>query len=78
MIIVPEVTNDKMLKKVASYRTKNRLPVLDWIHPETGSALLRSSQPMVGLSETKNDADRKYLKLGNLYFKFPAQNPFSN
>ena len=66
-IIVPEEKgvklDEKMIKKVASYRSKNRLPVLDWIHPETGSALLRCSQPLVGLSETKNEADRKYLKL---------------
>ena len=48
--------------KIAAYRTRNRLPVLSWIHPETGAALLRSSQPTVGLTEKKSVEDFEYLK----------------
>jgi len=47
---------------VASYRTKNRFPVLSWVHPESGAALIRSSQPTVGINDKKNEADFKYLK----------------
>ena len=36
---------------MASYRTKNRFPVLSWVHPETGAALIRSSQPTVGIND---------------------------
>ena len=50
------------LAKVAAYRTRNRLPVLAWIHPETGAALLRSSQPAVGITEKKSSDDFEYLK----------------
>ena len=51
------------LAKVAEYRTRRRLPVLSWIHPETGAALLRSSQPCVGtLPEKKSSDDYIYLK----------------
>jgi len=46
---VPKESED--LKKVASYRTKNRFPVLSWVHPETGAALIRSSQPTVGIND---------------------------
>ena len=34
LLIVPKDTTEAELKKVASYRTKNRLPVAAWIHPE--------------------------------------------
>ena len=46
---VPKEAED--LKKVASYRTKNRFPVLSWVHPESGAALIRSSQPTVGIND---------------------------
>ena len=46
---VPKEAED--LKKAASYRTKNRFPVLSWVHPESGAALIRSSQPTVGIND---------------------------
>ena len=58
---VPRKIDD--LAKVAEYRTRKRLPVLAWIHPDTGAALLRSSQPCVGtLPEKKSSDDYDYLK----------------
>lgn len=58
--VVPRRHGD--LAKVAAYRTRSRLPVLSWIHPETGAALLRSSQPTIGITEKKSVDDYEYLK----------------
>ena len=46
VLIVPRDIGDAELKKVASYRSKQRLPVAAWIHPESGAAILRSSQAL--------------------------------
>ena len=51
---------------MASYRTKNRFPVLSWVHPETGAALIRSSQPTVGI----NDKVRMERATFRFQFKF--------
>jgi hypothetical protein len=45
--IVPAIISDEVLKIVALYRSKGRLPVLSWINPQNNAALLRSSQPLV-------------------------------
>jgi len=47
---VPAAIPDDLLTEVAKFRSKARIPVLSWIHPETKCAILRSAQPMVGLN----------------------------
>eukprot|EP00005_Dracoamoeba_jomungandri_P009725 CAMPEP_0174272610 /NCGR_PEP_ID=MMETSP0439-20130205/51855_1 /TAXON_ID=0 /ORGANISM="Stereomyxa ramosa, Strain Chinc5" /LENGTH=511 /DNA_ID=CAMNT_0015363289 /DNA_START=73 /DNA_END=1605 /DNA_ORIENTATION=+ len=49
VIAVPTAVNDNTLTWVSSFRSRGRLPILSWIHPETQSSLTRASQPMVGL-----------------------------
>ena len=70
---VPKESED--LKKVASYRTKNRFPVLSWVHPETGAALIRSSQPTVGIN------DKVRMERATIFFSisiFRKTKPISN
>ena len=62
---------------MASYRTKNRFPVLSWVHPETGAALIRSSQPTVGI----NDKVRMERATYRIFFSisiFRKTKPISN
>ena len=40
-----------------------RIPVLCWRHPISGAALLRSSQPKVGLLLNRSTADESYISL---------------
>lgn len=47
---VPKVASDDFLKKVAQFRSRNRLPVLSWIQPKSQATITRCSQPLVGVS----------------------------
>ena len=47
----------------SKFRTRNRVPVATWIHPESGATLLRSSQPTVGTTGKRNEVDETYLKI---------------
>ena len=62
LLITPKECTDQELKKAAQYRTKCRVPVATSIHPISGAAILRSSQPQVGINEKKNESDWAHLK----------------
>uniref|UniRef100_A0AC35TY04 Phosphatidylinositol-3,5-bisphosphate 3-phosphatase n=1 Tax=Rhabditophanes sp. KR3021 TaxID=114890 RepID=A0AC35TY04_9BILA len=53
------------LNKVAGMRSSKRIPVLAWLDSDTGCALVRSSQPMVGLKfpSKKTSEDEMYLNM---------------
>jgi phosphatidylinositol-3-phosphatase len=62
-LVVPKTDKEKVnLQKVASYRSRNRLPVATWIHPTNGAAITRCSQPLVGVTERRCGDDYLYLK----------------
>jgi len=46
---VPAEADDSVLEESRKQRSKNRVPALTWLHPETGTPLCRSSQPLAGL-----------------------------
>ncbi|XP_055378303.1 myotubularin-related protein 2 [Condylostylus longicornis] len=60
---VPKAANEDLLRKVAQFRSRNRLPVLSWIHPETQATITRCSQPLVGVSGKRSSDDEHYLNL---------------
>ncbi|XP_041359915.1 myotubularin-related protein 2-like [Gigantopelta aegis] len=60
---LPVAATEEEIRSVASFRTKNRLPVLSWIHPESQATIMRSSQPMVGVAGKRNKDDEHYLQL---------------
>lgn len=45
---VPTQASDDDLKASASFRSRGRVPVLSWIHPEFQATITRCSQPLVG------------------------------
>jgi myotubularin-related protein 1/2 len=47
---VPKTASDELLKQVATFRSRGRLPVLSWIHPISLATITRCSQPLVGVS----------------------------
>lgn len=47
---VPKSTTDDALKQACTFRSRNRLPVLSWIHPKSLATITRCSQPLVGVS----------------------------
>jgi hypothetical protein len=57
MFIVPIELDDQVLTKSANYRSRGRLPVLTWINSESGTPLVRCSQPnsRLGLNRSTED-----------------------
>ncbi|XP_067145808.1 myotubularin-related protein 2 isoform X2 [Apteryx mantelli] len=62
ILVVPVNIPDEELKRVASFRSRGRIPVLSWIHPESQATITRCSQPMVGVSGKRSKEDEKYLQ----------------
>lgn len=58
---VPALADDPMLEVVAGFRSRGRLPVLSWIHPETHATVTRCAQPLVGMTGKRCTEDEKYL-----------------
>ncbi|CAG0892236.1 unnamed protein product [Cyprideis torosa] len=57
----PSVTDD-LLKLVAAFRSRGRIPVLSWLHPTSLASITRCSQPMVGVRSNRSQADEKYVQ----------------
>uniref|UniRef100_A0A2M4AHL3 phosphatidylinositol-3,5-bisphosphate 3-phosphatase n=1 Tax=Anopheles triannulatus TaxID=58253 RepID=A0A2M4AHL3_9DIPT len=60
---VPKTAKDDLLKQVAAFRSRNRLPVLSWIHPKSLATITRCSQPLVGVGGKRSEADETYINL---------------
>ncbi|MXQ98633.1 hypothetical protein E5288_WYG002659 [Bos mutus] len=61
LLVVPYRASDEDLRRVATFRSRNRIPVLSWIHPENKTVIVRCSQPLVGMSGKRNKEDERYL-----------------
>lgn len=60
---VPAAANDELLRAVASFRSRGRIPVLAWIHPSSQATVTRCSQPLVGVSGKRSREDERYIQL---------------
>ncbi|XP_073983033.1 phosphatidylinositol-3-phosphate phosphatase isoform X2 [Rhodnius prolixus] len=60
---IPTAVTEDEIRSVAAFRSRGRVPVLSWIHPESQATLTRSSQPLVGVSGKRSAHDEKYIQL---------------
>ncbi|MDP2437146.1 MAG: myotubularin family protein [archaeon] len=60
-IIVPEEITDQQLADAAKFRSKGRIPILSYYHPNTAT-ITRCSQPMPGLTGAASPADQALLE----------------
>lgn len=60
---VPAVATDEDLQASAGFRSRGRLPVLSWIHPESQATITRCAQPLVGVGGKRSREDEKYVQL---------------
>uniref|UniRef100_A0A1B6HZS2 phosphatidylinositol-3,5-bisphosphate 3-phosphatase n=1 Tax=Homalodisca liturata TaxID=320908 RepID=A0A1B6HZS2_9HEMI len=60
---VPAAATEDDLRQVAAFRSRGRVPVLSWIHPESQATLCRCSQPLVGVSGKRSREDERYIQL---------------
>ncbi|PIA15751.1 phosphatases II [Coemansia reversa NRRL 1564] len=61
LLAVPAKISDTTLTYAARYRSKGRLPVLCYLHPNRAS-ITRASQPMVGLKQARSVQDEKLVE----------------
>lgn len=57
--VVPVSVEDKDVMKIKSFRSKGRIPALCYWHRPRGTAMLRASQPLVGLTWGRSVEDEK-------------------
>jgi len=62
-VAVPSAATDEDIRHVATFRSRGRLPVLAWIHPESQATITRSSQPLVGVGGRRSKDDEKYVQM---------------
>lgn len=60
---VPAAATDEDLQSSASFRSRGRLPVLSWIHPESQATITRCAQPLVGVGGKRSREDERYVQL---------------
>jgi hypothetical protein len=61
VLAVPASISDETMLKAAKYRSKNRLPTLSWLSSSNGCSITRSSQPMSGIINARNNDDERIL-----------------
>jgi hypothetical protein len=53
LIAIPRHVSDDQLNAIASFRTLSRVPALTFLHPDSGAAMVRCSQPMSGITQVR-------------------------
>ncbi|KAI0345422.1 phosphatases II [Trametopsis cervina] len=61
-LVVPTRISDATLQYATKYRSKGRLPVLTYLHWANYGTITRSSQPMVGLTQSRSIQDEKLVE----------------
>jgi len=62
LLAVPTGISDEELKEIFAFRSKGRIPVVCYRHPNN-IVLARCSQPLAGLTRTRSMADEKLFRL---------------
>ncbi|XP_048039980.1 myotubularin isoform X2 [Megalobrama amblycephala] len=63
ILVVPYKATEEDLRRVSTFRSRCRIPVLSWFHKENHAVIMRCSQPLVGMSGKRNKDDERYLDL---------------
>ncbi|KAF0382073.1 phosphatases II [Gigaspora margarita] len=62
ILVVPAKISDNVLNHASKFRSKNRIPVLSYLHWHNKASITRSSQPMVGLKQNRSIQDEKLIE----------------
>ncbi|CAH8483813.1 unnamed protein product [Dicrocoelium dendriticum] len=62
LLAVPWDVSDELLMACAPHRSRGRVPVLSWLHPESKASLTRASQPQVGVQGRRSAADEELVR----------------
>eukprot|EP00753_Platysulcus_tardus_P018428 PLAT6861.1.p1 GENE.PLAT6861.1~~PLAT6861.1.p1 ORF type:complete len:909 (+),score=335.47 PLAT6861.1:947-3673(+) len=73
LLVVPVSVSPENLRCVGGFRSKARIPALTYRHASNGACMLRSAQPMVGLSRKRCLEDEQYLRNSQVTAIFDAR-----
>ncbi|ORY82044.1 mtmr6 myotubularin related protein 6 [Protomyces lactucae-debilis] len=62
VLAIPDCISDNVLNYGGKYRSKQRVPVLTYIHALNGCTITRASQPMVGIKQNRSVQDEKLVQ----------------
>ena len=62
VLALPALASEELLRAVAQYRSRGRLPVLSWRDAYSGVSLIRSAQPCTGPLARNSTADEDYVR----------------
>lgn len=62
VLAVPLEVTDELLVACAPHRSRGRIPVLSWLHPESKASLTRASQPQVGFQGRRSIEDEELVR----------------
>lgn len=71
VLAVPASVNDVKIGLAALFRSRGRLPVLSWRHPQNFCSITRASQPLVGMQKRQSAEDEGLLIAINQAAKGP-------
>ncbi|WWD22800.1 hypothetical protein CI109_107294 [Kwoniella shandongensis] len=61
-LVIPSRISDSTLAYAAKYRSKARIPALTYLHWANNASITRSSQPMVGLKNSRSAQDERLVE----------------
>ncbi|KAI8960277.1 phosphatases II [Daldinia sp. FL1419] len=61
LLVVPSKISDNVIKYAGAYRSRQRIPVLTYLHSLNNCSITRSSQPMVGFRGARSIQDEKLV-----------------
>jgi myotubularin-related protein 6/7/8 len=61
LLVVPSQISDNVIKHAGPYRSRQRIPVLTYLHSLNNCSITRSSQPCVGLRGNRSPQDEKIV-----------------
>jgi hypothetical protein len=60
-LVVPSKISDNTLKYASTFRSRQRIPVLTYLHPVNNCTITRSSQPFVGIRGKRSIQDERLV-----------------
>lgn len=61
LLVVPSQISDNVIKHAGPYRSRQRIPVLTYLHSLNNCSITRSSQPCVGLRGNRSPQDERIV-----------------
>jgi len=62
ILAIPSAVTEADLQEVAKFRSRQRIPCLSWIHPDSLATITRCSQPLVGVGNRRCKEDERYIQ----------------